>query len=414
MAKFITISLLAYVAAFLFFTPVYTQTECKNRLAVNVLKRMLLEHVEADNSVSASTIKDALVHINNRIDMIVSDAVPKEIRDSILQGPNNMFPTQLSLARAYHYNVCLDLKALFEYIAQLAHPLKWHFDREKDYRSRVRFSSGMLAPALPHYAWHQVDPQPSRLEQESCNARTNIPASGPVTIFRDCDVTSWMGKIQREQRVLQAARNKLEYPEKIHPNYHHATAKYLSTDKYCQAKLESTTTWGCPYTYADLRLLASENQIWEPLLRAHKELIIARAQTYLKRLKVYRARCSTQNDCDLATTIMEQLKTVISKTKGGDTNTAQTSAVPDRRNVHDVGISSAPGEQTGPVLSYFGGAILEPPTGYTDPACLHDETAFGNPASDHRGSSGANSDRNSRERSPDIGYFIRNYQHPCY
>ncbi|TPX45669.1 hypothetical protein SeLEV6574_g03735 [Synchytrium endobioticum] len=432
MAKFIAISLLAYVAAFFCFTPV----EATDRKAV---EKMISVIKKAGNSVSESTIDDALLHIHERIDTIMSDLVlPMDVATiyNILHERNdNMSDDQRKYARSYHQTAFDELNRLFiriadfmnkaeylhdnavqqilqEALALVAPPLKWHHHQETKYRQNVKTHPALMPPSLPPYHWEDVGPTPSRFEKQYRAESPNNPASTPVPIFTDLEFNGWLEKIEETiagyQRPIYK-KEKIDY----HRNFHTATAKsILSHDQIRPDVYKSTAEWGWPYKYEDLHRLASEYQIWQSLLQAHTKLIIAHATYDLERVRAYRLYKPDERK-DQVATIIKQLKRFIRKF-GDAPNTAQTSAVPDCSNVHDVGTSTAPSEQTGPVLSYFGGAILEPPTGYVDPIYRHDGTTFGYPAFDHGGPAGASSDRDSPEGPSDVGCFIRNYHHPDY
>ncbi|TPX48930.1 hypothetical protein SeLEV6574_g01771 [Synchytrium endobioticum] len=431
MVKFITISLLAYVAAFFCFTPV----EATDQQAV--LDLISHELARANNPNPISTIDDVLLHIHNRINVIISDRqlkVNAATLCKILHECNDdMSAKQMRHARSYLKSVFDGLNGLFHWIAfymneaqylpaqealqralaLVAPHLKWHYDLEAKYRPSAYASHQMETSSLPPYDWEGVVPLVplSDLEQETRDAGFNIPASGPVTLRKSNEVDTWIREIQLQKGICKRLIDELQPPRDS--RFHRVTAKTLIAPcTIRQDVFESTAEWGCPHTYADLHQLASESQIWQRLFQHHKELMIVRATYDLRRVEAYRLYKPDERK-DQVATIMRQLKRFIRK-YGGDPNTAQTSAVPDCSNVHDAGTSTAPSEQTGPELSYFGGAILKPPTGYMDPAYRHDETTFGYPAFDHGGPAGANSDRDSPEGPSDVGCFIRNYHHPDY
>ncbi|TPX33558.1 hypothetical protein SeLEV6574_g08368 [Synchytrium endobioticum] len=366
--KAMIICLLVYVAAFICFAPVAVAAPDPTRDAIRQMVAKLLIHVGADNSVSESAIDDALVHIHERIDAIISDVLPKDAdtRDSFLEEPNkNMSSDQLSFARSYHHNAFDGLKRLFDDITRfmkesvcrnvrqllqaaqelVAPPLKWHFDQEEKYRPYIRHNGRMMKPKLPKYKWEDVDPQPSRLEQEVRNARLRYPASRPVTLFMNDQVDRWIRKIQELQRECQAQIDDMRLPRDR--RFHGATARnILRNEHFRREYLESTAAWRSPYDYKALQQLPLESSFWVPLYQAHEQLILLRANYDLERVKAYKAYKPNKRQVEVAT-IIEELERFISA-KRGDTNIAQTSVVPECSNVNDVGTSTPLGEQTKP------------------------------------------------------------------
>ncbi|TPX49501.1 hypothetical protein SeLEV6574_g01419 [Synchytrium endobioticum] len=432
--KAMIICLLVYVAAFICFAPVAVEAPDPSRDAVRQMVAKLLIHLEAGNSVSESAIDDALVHIKHRIDEIVSRVLPEDAdtRDSFLEEPNKyMSSDQLSFARSYHHTVFDGLKRLFDDITRfmnesecrnvrqllqaaqklVAPPLKWHFDQEEKYRPRISHNGRMIKPKLPKYKWKHVDPQPSRREQKVRDARLKNPASRSVTLFKNDQVDRWIRKIQKQQRGCQARIDDLRLPRDC--RFHGATVRIILRNEHFRREyLESTTAWGSPYDYKAFQQLPLESSFWVPLYQAHEQLILLRANYDLERVKAYKAYKPNKRQVEVAT-IIEELERFISA-KRGDTNIAQTSVVPECSNVNDVGISTPPGEQTGPVSAHFSGAhfsaaVLEPLTGYMDPAYRHDETVFAHPSYDHVKSSGGNSDRESGKRPHSPSYSISDW-----
>ncbi|TPX48919.1 hypothetical protein SeLEV6574_g01756 [Synchytrium endobioticum] len=139
---------------------------------------------------------------------------------------------------------------------------------EREFRKSVYTKPKTASLSLPPYDWKDVDPTLSRLEQQYRAESPNNPASRPVPIFRYSEVDTWLDKIKEMIAGYQA---KIDYNR----HFHGATVRdILSHDPIRPDLYESTAGWGCLYKYEDLRRLASEYQIWQPLLQAHTKLII--------------------------------------------------------------------------------------------------------------------------------------------
>ncbi|TPX43464.1 hypothetical protein SeMB42_g04712 [Synchytrium endobioticum] len=149
MAKFITISLLAYAAAFLFFAPVraprsYSNDQC--------LRDMILA---ATNPTSRQA---PLLYLIQRIDVIITLGLTKFscTKEEGSANPEQLPQERIDLVRFFHRHVFYDLKrlvikltgyieysldttrpTLYEAQAIICFQINWHYHQERTYRQAV-------------------------------------------------------------------------------------------------------------------------------------------------------------------------------------------------------------------------------------------------------------------------------------
>ncbi|TPX40955.1 hypothetical protein SeLEV6574_g06314, partial [Synchytrium endobioticum] len=109
MAKLITISLLAYAAAFLFFTPV-------RAVGITDDEKCIRDVISA--VIHPTTGEEPLSYIRDRIKYIVSKTSnilrTVCIIEEVLEVPANLHPERYAFLRGFHESVFNKLKFLFE------------------------------------------------------------------------------------------------------------------------------------------------------------------------------------------------------------------------------------------------------------------------------------------------------------
>ncbi|TPX30086.1 hypothetical protein SeLEV6574_g08636, partial [Synchytrium endobioticum] len=175
MVKFITISLLAYAAAFLFFTPIRAGRQFLDDLCIH---DMIVAAIYPDRGIHPLSL------IRDRIGCIVSRACnDSKIKCSIaevLETPGNIDSDRISPLRRFHESVFNDLTILFQWLTQAIRyndnirptleeaqalvffGINWHCDLVKTFRElhKSRRLKGRLPRtelALPLFEWAIVE-----------------------------------------------------------------------------------------------------------------------------------------------------------------------------------------------------------------------------------------------------------------
>ncbi|TPX45790.1 hypothetical protein SeLEV6574_g03657 [Synchytrium endobioticum] len=113
MAKFITISLLAYAAAFLFFTPVREARQRDDDICIH--RTIFAVTNPTHGTVPLSCISDRIKIIVSKISNILRT---KCIIEEVLELPANLLPERYASLRGFHESVFNKLKFLFESLTE--------------------------------------------------------------------------------------------------------------------------------------------------------------------------------------------------------------------------------------------------------------------------------------------------------
>ncbi|TPX32677.1 hypothetical protein SeLEV6574_g08442, partial [Synchytrium endobioticum] len=192
MANFITISLLAYAVAFLFFTPVRMAGKTEDERCI---KKILFA------AYKPTTGKDPLSFIRDRMKCIVSET-PNSSRtvciiEEVLVDPANVHPQRYTSLRFVHEFVFKRLKSLFECLTEAINIIN-----NDNVRQKLREAQGLVFSGIK---WHHKQERLIESKGRSAQKKLAFPQHDSATIERYVDEEAYLKSLRRLKVALETS-----------------------------------------------------------------------------------------------------------------------------------------------------------------------------------------------------------------